>query len=381
MSFSFISYLCYFIYYLGYFNFFYLFILLFLCFSVKFFFFIKKIVISHSQWGERLAFEFKFEKLGLEPNEYKQCLTSKVDSLVQNQSIKIKNLTKRSIPKVLKEVCVRQITSEENPRMDQRYKITKKYIKEGYLRNVNDTFWKYNNETKGKRGVKKKKDEWVEKYHDDQKKLLTATCLASRFDARDVQRILKREMSTEACCNAIDKVTATLIRSDLSKLDKKEVEKVFELCGFNVRGRTAVDWAVENNLFHKNYFVWRNHILMVMSLAALMVVADMTSQRLGDDSPRQKRITEYFSVKTAGECSPTFCVIAAPIYFGAYLYDVVNSMFHTVAGKDHRTLTWVAYGLLCFLGAYVLRGFSKFYDVFISSMLCVFLILSHFFCS
>lgn len=258
----------------------------FLCFFLsslilyKFFFFIQEAVLSHSRRVERLAYDFKFCKLGLEPNEYKQYLTSKVKRLVQGQRNIIINLTNDSIGKVLKEVCVRQINSEKDSRMDRRYSITQKYKDEGYLRDINDTFWKNNEDSGGQQGTVKKKKTWIANYHDKQKTLWTVPCVKSRFRAVDIEKMLKIKVSTVEFCNLIDKVTTDIISSNPSTLDKTQLEEVFKLCGFIVRGRTAVDWAVENDFLCKGFDVWKNHVLVVISFAALMVAADIKIRQM-----------------------------------------------------------------------------------------------------
>lgn len=254
--------------------------LFFLCFFLsslifcKFVFFIKEAVLSHSRRVGRLAYDFKFVKLGLEPNEYKHYLRSKVSCLVQGQP------TEKSIGKVLKEVCVRQIESGKDTRMDRRYNITQKYISEGYLRSTDDTFWKNNKDSGGQQGTVKKKITWVANYHDNQKKLWTVPCLKLRFRAGDIEKMLKMKMSTVEFCNTIDKVTVDIISSNPSTLDKTQLEEVFKLCGLIVRGRTAVDWAVENDFLRKGFDVWKDHVLVVISFAALMVVADIMIRRM-----------------------------------------------------------------------------------------------------
>lgn len=270
--------------------------LFFLCFFLsslifcKFFFFIKVAVLSHSRRVGCLAYDFKFCKLGLEPYEYKQYLTSKVKRLVQGRPNNIINLTNDSIGKVLKEVCVRQINSEKASRMDRRFKITQKYISEGYLRSIDDTFWKNNEDSRGQQGTVEKKPTWVANYHDNQKTLWTVPCAKSRIRAVDIEKMLKMKMSTVEFCDAIDKVTADIISSDLSTLDKTQLEEVFKLCGFIVRGRTAVDWAVENDFLRKGFDVWKNHVLVVISFAALMVIADIMISRMREGhSPAKSR--------------------------------------------------------------------------------------------
>lgn len=230
---------------------------------------------EHPPGEKPLEYDFKFLKLGLEPIEFERCLKSKLDRLVEDQPKEIKDLGKKSIRNVLKEVCVRQIDSEESTRMDKRYKITKKYIEEGYLRNDEDTFWKNNQDSKGKPGTEQLSKIWQRNYHSLQEQLLQETCLSSKFCREDADNIVEQKISVVPCCNIIDKVTANLLRSDLDTFKRPELKIVFDLCGSIVRGRTAVDWAVENDFFDKGFGVWKNHVLIVMTFAALMTVVNM----------------------------------------------------------------------------------------------------------
>lgn len=233
--------------------------------------------MSLPQDKENLVYNFNFDKLGLEPAEYERCLASKVDSLVQGQSEEIKKLAKESIIIVEREVRVRQIDGKKDSRMDKRFKATQLYIDEGYLKDYNDTFWKHNNRSGGSQGSDKKSKQWANKYHENEYKLWEIKLLNSICPAVD-----RLGVPTVRFCNAIDKVTAHLIRnlSEGKQLNCIEVKEVFELCGRLVRGRTAVDWAIENNLFVDRRDDWKKHVLVIMSYAALMVVANMIHRKL-----------------------------------------------------------------------------------------------------
>lgn len=247
--------------------------------------------MSLPQGEENLVRNFNFDKLGLEPDEYEQCLASKVDSLVQGQSEEIKKLTKESIINVERQVRVRQIDGKKDSRMDKRFKATQLYIDEGYLEDYNDTFWKNNNRSGGSQDNEKKTKKWTKEYHKNENRLWGTNLLRSIF------RPVDRDGLTVRFCNAIDEVTAYLIRdlSEGKQLNITEVKEVYELCGRIVRGRTAVDWAIENNLFIDRMDKWKNHVLVIMSYAALMVVADMINRKLLGPS-RVKRKAQKLSL-------------------------------------------------------------------------------------
>lgn len=145
---------------------------------ISFFFFSVGVVetqcgeMSRPQGDERLEYNFKFDKLGLEPIEYDQCLKSKLDSFLDGQSDEIKNLAKQSTINVEQVVRVRQTSGKKDSKMDERFKATQLYIDEGYLKSKHDTPWKHNNRSGGSQKNPKKAKEWTKTYHENQKRLL-----------------------------------------------------------------------------------------------------------------------------------------------------------------------------------------------------------------
>ena len=266
---------------------------------------------------EELRYKFRFDKLGLDPDEYEQCLTSKVDTLVLDQPEEIKNFTKKSIKNVQKEVCVRQIEGKKDSRMDRRYNVNQKYIDEGYLEDSDDTFWKNNARSGGSQGNDRKTVQWNRKHHENETILRGTNLLGPIFRAVD------DDASTVRFCNAIDEVTAHLI-GNLSQgvqLNIIEVEEVYELCGRIVRGRTAVDWAIENNLFIDRMDKWKNHVLVIMSYAALMVVVDMIHRKLVGRPCASRRAQNIYPSKKAA--------LGSVVLFGTviFVYIVVRRGF------------------------------------------------------
>jgi len=179
--------------------------------------------------------------------------------------------------------------------MDRRYNATQKYIDDEYLEDSDDTFWKNNDRSGGTQGNERRSKQWSRIYRENETRLWETNLLGPIFVPPD------GDGSTVLFCNAIDEVTAHLI-GDLSQgvqLDTMEVEKVYELCGCIVRGRTAVDWAIENNLFIDRMDKWKNHVLVIMSYAALMVVADMIHRKLVGQPCARRRAQNICSSKKA----------------------------------------------------------------------------------
>lgn len=325
--------------------------------------------MSLPQGNERLEYNFKFNKLGLEPIEYEQCLQSKLDSFLDGQSDEIKNLARKSMISAEKEVRIRQISGKKDTKMDERLRATQLYIDEGYLEGKHDTPWKHNNRSGGSQGNEKKAKKWTKEYHEKQEILLEKNLVKSRFCPVD-----PNNKSTVHFCNAIDGVTANLIRdlSDGKQLNSTEVEEVYELCGRIVRGRTAVDWANENNLFIDRVDKWKNHVLVIMSFSALMVVADMIHRKLEGRSCVKRRARNIFPFEKAGLGSLVFFVTAVPMYFGAFIYDVLH---------DHIIVRLEAFSLVLSSFVYILLAyFNYFYfSTFFFVCLIVYLILNYFF--
>ena len=347
----------------------------------QFFFFSVGVVetqcgeMSRPQGDECLEYNFKFDKLGLEPIEYDQCLKSKLDSFLDGQSDDIKNLAKKSVINVEQVVRVRQTSGKKDSKMDERFKATQLYIDEGYLESKHDTPRKRNNRSGGSQNNEEEETKkWTKTYHENQKRLLEENELvSSRLSPLD-----PNNKSTVHFCNAIDGVTAKLIRdlSDGGQLNSTEVEEVCELCGLILRGRTAVDWAIENNLFIDRLDEWKNHVLALMSFSALMVVADMIHRKLEGRSCVKRTARNIFPVKKAGLGSLVFFVTAVPMYFGAYNCDYSYDVLH-----GHIAARWVAFALFLFSFVYIPIGyFNYFYfSTFFVFFLFVCLILNHFF--
>ena len=312
--------------------------------------------MSLPQGDERLEYNFKFDKLGLEPIEYDQCLKSKLDSFLDGQSKERKNLAKKSMISAEKEVRVRQNSGKKDSKMDERLKATQLYIDEGYLGGKHDTPWKHSGSGGSQRNEKKTK-KWTEKYHENQKKLWGTNLLKSIF------RPVGDHAPAVRFCNAIDGVTANLIRdlSDGKQLNSTEVKEVYELCGRIVRGRTAVDWAIESNLFIDRLDKWKNHVLVIMSFSALMVVADMIHRKLVGRSCVKRRAWNIFPFKKAVLCSLVFFVTAVPMYFGAYDYDYDVLTLTLTLIQGHIILRWAALLVFFFWCFSVFQLFSFFY--------------------
>ena len=89
-------------------------------------------------------------------------------------------------------------------------------------------------------------------------------------------------------CNVVDQFSADFLK-DISRMrgDNQwrsivDFRKVSQLCKEILISRLdATHWSVENDLMDDgNYHQWRAHVMVIISFAALMVVAEMTLKEL-----------------------------------------------------------------------------------------------------
>ena len=96
-----------------------------------------------------------------------------------------------------------------------------------------------------------------------------------------------KKFTTEDACRVIDKFTTEfiqyleLLRQNNGQVPPGEwapqnIPQIRSYCMLIVMGRYMVDWANDNDLLdHKTYIRWKEHIIIEISYAALVVVLDM----------------------------------------------------------------------------------------------------------
>ena len=248
----------------------------------------------------KLKYGFTFKKSGLDPKEFEECLKQKVENLLENANLeRIETLKNQSITKV-RQLCMRKNTSR--PGMDKRYKSVQTNIDRGIIRHQEDTPMAHNKDSGGKRGQVKKNKQWHKDYHELQHELFMGP-LNQKIQTLFPTIVIKddgekrgylfrntgngeQELTAIQFCNVIDDVTwhllknLTALEKDGQMQDDLDFEKVSELSKFIVLGRNAVDWVKSNDLMNeKETQTWRDHLMVVMSFAALTVVSLMILQK------------------------------------------------------------------------------------------------------
>lgn len=246
--------------------------------------------------GKKLKYGFTFNKRGLDPVEFGDCLNQKVEKLLEDTDLtRIETLKKQSITEV-KQLCMRKNTTR--PGMDKRFKSVQTNIGADVIRNPEDTPMAHNEDSRGKQGRVKKQKQWHEDSHISQHELFLDPLkqkIQTLFPTIEIKDDGKekgylfhsakeggKELTAIEFCNVIDVVTYDLLQN-LTAVKRKDpmpdqldFEKVYELCKDIVLKRNAVDWVNENDLMNEsNTKIWRDHLMVVMSFAALAVVSSM----------------------------------------------------------------------------------------------------------
>ena len=245
---------------------------------------------------KQLQCSFRVDRSGLDPNEFEASLTSKVDELFKFHGISnIETSVKQKAVKTVKQqVCVQ--------------KSGKHYIR---LLDDDDTTGVFSHKHQSCDSRVKDKREWKRKCHIKQHQLLTDT-LGKKFEPvrvkygilnetnHDGQLVFdERPLKASEFCNVIDLLTADIIK-DLSKLKREnwntgeptiDFKKVFDLCEDILLDRYTAQRAANNDFMNEDdYQVWKAHVMVMMSFAALMTVAEMTrnefNKHLAQKGPR-----------------------------------------------------------------------------------------------
>ncbi|XP_044164094.1 uncharacterized protein LOC122948364 isoform X1 [Acropora millepora] len=245
---------------------------------------------------KQLQCSFRVDRSGLDPNEFEASLTSKVDELFKFHGISnIETSVKQKAVKTVKQqVCVQ--------------KSGKHYIR---LLDDDDTTGVFSHKHQSCDSRVKDKREWKSKCHIKQHQLLTDT-LGKKFEPvrvkygilnetnHDGQLVFdERPLKASEFCNVIDLLTADIIK-DLSKLKREnwntgeptiDFKKVFDLCEDILLDRYTAQRAANNDFMNEDdYQVWKAHVMVMMSFAALMTVAEMTrnefNKHLAQKGPR-----------------------------------------------------------------------------------------------
>lgn len=248
---------------------------------------------------------FIFLKRGLTPNEFEDCLTSKVDQLFEGfNTHRIKTLMTNSVKEVRKNVCIRE--NRRNNHLDRRHSVALfNLVVNDLLSNEAATPMLDKQNTGGIPGTRRSDRRIVASYHDKQHRLFSELLIPKFGDV--FHNIYVKEnnkgfffwrdndekLTPEECCNVIDQITTEYIKYFFQlhrnavnpdhNNDQRQAELQAERndCMSILSGRVVVDWCTENNLMvQRDYKEWKSHVMVEMSFAALTVVLAMIMSRL-----------------------------------------------------------------------------------------------------
>lgn len=207
---------------------------------------------------------------GVEPNHLKAAFSDKVSGILGNGNTitrRVKSSIKKSVHTVILHVGLRE---NKDKSVDRRRRSTESYQAVGALSSTTDGPSLLQELTQGKQGITKFSKETTKAYH------VAQDCLFSYLEI-----VVPKDISTKDFCNLIDGVTKDHAKelfntpSDLVNYRKRLIDLV-EKCRNVLTLRIAGDWAVENDLMTlESWRVWRDHMDVIVSYGALLVVLDM----------------------------------------------------------------------------------------------------------
>ncbi|KAM7450850.1 hypothetical protein ABFA07_001543 [Porites harrisoni] len=257
----------------------------------------------------QLRYSFNYNKRGFEPIEFKDCLTSKVDKLLEPINLQQINTIKRQeIDKVKEQVCIREDINMKNRNLASRHdEPNENDLNENNTRddgntpmndNVRDSIQEKQRQIKNKLMRKKH-------YHEEQCKLFKVV-LQQEFQEFFPDIIIDERkgylyrsgkvLKTTEFCNVIDEISAyflknleTLCPDNHQRFNtrwRSKLESVSESCKRILEYRLAVESNNDNDLMRLgSYKVWSDHVKVIMSFAALMVVVKMSIAKIDEFVP------------------------------------------------------------------------------------------------
>lgn len=248
---------------------------------------------------DRLHYPPALKKLGLERDELRKLLKSKMTRFFKCNDGDLPPSVEKIIENVIKDVGLRP-TLGDSDKLDQRMSANKKLADGKHLKNTKDSPQKHQKESGGSQGNMQYIKEEKEKYHKKQYNLFLALKdqekLKDDFDEKGYLLNQNGECcSTVVMCNKVDAITKKYTE-ELLELDDKttapgreeeirnnieSLNQMLEICISIVSGRICVDMAVENDIMTKDgYKQWQEHVWVIMTFAALFVIMDALSTSL-----------------------------------------------------------------------------------------------------
>ena len=210
---------------------------------------------------KHLKYSFSYKKLGFEPAEFKICLSSKVDKLLESFDLRgVETVKRKAINDVRDQVCI-QGSNQYLAGRQREGGLFDFPNSTRYEDGIPDPNPVQRRQTRTKNKIRNKN------YHVEQRRLF--------------KDILRQEF------HVIDEISANFLNKNLkthgtqghdglSTYWRTKLESVSESCQRILQNRMAVVGSIDNDLMNQGgYRMWNDHVKVIVSFAALMVVTKM----------------------------------------------------------------------------------------------------------
>ena len=240
---------------------------------------------------KHLKYSFSYKKLGIEPAEFKICLSSKVDKLLESFDLRgVETVKGKAINDVREQVCIQRSNQYLASRQREGRLFDFPHLTR-YEDDIPEPNPVQRRQTRTKNKIRNKN------YHEEQRRLFK-DILRQEFQELfpfiviDEKGFLSssvsgREIKATEFCNVIDEISANFLNKKLkthgaqghdglSTYWRTKLESVSESCQRILQNRMAVVGSIDNDLMDQGgYRMWSDHVKVIVSFAALMVVAKM----------------------------------------------------------------------------------------------------------
>ena len=284
--------------------------------------------------ARQLKYNFELLKCGLAPTEFQGSLTKKVDGLLESTGLdRSEPFIKEIIRKARTEVYGKRRKTNVRPGMNSFG---------DYAFNGMSSFGvpSYRQQSQQRRRGQSRK----EMYHTKQRELFAGPLQPKIHLFRDRGIPIRYDqdgylfrgdymLTAPEFCNVVDQFSSDFLK-DISKMrgdnqwrSTVDFREVSQLCKEILISRLdAAHWSVENDLMDDgNYHgKWRAHVMVIISFAALMVVAEMTLKEL-EKLPRhdgESMIFPLVLIAAVFLCKifPFLVIPALILFFYLYLF-------------------------------------------------------------
>jgi len=242
---------------------------------------------------------FEADVRGLSPDDFKRFLENKLKVLVAENKV-LSTILKKATESCVREVCIRPKISDPKE-LDRRRSGSRAWYSYVLDRTFSTTSKeptsttmspiKSETETSGIRGTERHSKKLHKDYHEKQESIFR---LLNRFlyklQQPDLQEdLVPQDNFTEAFCIKIDFYTSAILDFCVSFIDNVRMYPDFEgiallalltyKCQVIVMERNIVAYQKPSNLMEeKGWRDWKNHLMVLMSYAALLVSLKMLAK-------------------------------------------------------------------------------------------------------